>query len=41
MKAGYAAITADEVTALARQYLVRKNASTCVITPKKVTPPKK
>jgi zinc protease len=41
VKAGYSAITADELTALARQYLVRKNASTCVVTPKKAAPPKK
>jgi zinc protease len=41
-KEGVSAVTADEVTALARQYLVRKNASTCVITPKKAAPaPKK
>ena len=41
VKAGYAAVTAEELTALARQYLVRKNASTCVVTPKKAAPPKK
>jgi predicted Zn-dependent peptidase len=41
VRAGYTAITADELTALARQYLVRKNASTCVVTPKKAAPPKK
>jgi hypothetical protein len=41
VKAGYTSITADELTALARQYLVRKNASTCVVTPKKAPPPPK
>jgi len=40
-KEGVSAVTADEVTALARQYLVRKNASTCVIAPKKAAPPPK
>jgi zinc protease len=40
-KEGVGAVTADEVTALARQYLVRKSASTCVITPKKAAPPPK
>jgi len=41
VKEAYAAVTAEEVTALARQYLVRKNASTCVIAPKKAAPPPK